>query len=104
MGKYESNAEKVKNFIEIRILPVLKKRNDLDYYETINAIASHLSVSKKVVEKEIDSLIELKKVQEIRQLTILEEEIPEWLKETIEREKETNQILKENMEMGVKKK
>lgn len=93
-SQYKSNREKVNEFLEHKILPLIRKK-DLDYYEVINIISVQLGVSKKLVEESIKMLVGNGRIAEIRVLTVTEEQISGILKELRDAEEESKKTEKE---------
>lgn len=83
---YQSQRERIKRYIEDKILPYVKKK-DLSYYKVVNGISGDLGVSISMVEDVLKNFIDTNKIKEIRQLTIQDHEIPHWMEEEKERAK-----------------
>ena len=84
MTKYISKKEKIKNFFDTEIIPILRKK-DLNFYPLAQAISSHLFVSYGDVEDTIKEYVSQGKIEEVRIITIPKTEIPNWL-ETIKQD------------------
>lgn len=91
--QYESQEEKINNFLDNKIIPILKKK-DLDHDKVIKAICLELGIKKEKVEQSISNLIELGKIKEIHILTIPNDQLDNWLKDFFEKEKEEKKEVK----------
>jgi len=99
---YQTQREKIKQFMEKKILPVIKKQ-DVDYYKLVSATRKELNTSESMIEDEIKNRIENKEIKEIRVLTINDEEIVPFFKRIVSEEKTAEKTLEELKE-GVKEK
>lgn len=99
---YQSIREKIRVFTEDKLLPVLRER-DLDYNEVIKVIIENIGCSQSMAEEGIRVLINMNKIKEIRILTIMDEEVSNWLDDLKEQEveqKKANEVIEE-IEKGV---
>jgi hypothetical protein len=85
MGK--TIREQIKQQIEQRILPYLKKQ-DLDYYKVLDGLSADIGASRNMIEAVLRSFINSNKMKEIRTLTLPDEEVGDWLKDITEEEKQ----------------
>jgi hypothetical protein len=95
--KYITKDEKLKEFIENKIIPVIKTK-DLDYYKLLSYIEEHTGYSKSRIDEALLVYIRSKRIKEIRLLTVPDEKIEDWLELQKEHEKikeETEQDIKE---------
>ena len=96
---YKSNEERVKEFIETKLISSLKN-NDLDYNKVILGMAMDLNVKKELVMKMLQSYSEINKIGIY--ISIPSDEIVDWLKNERKVEEEVESIREINI--GGKKK
>lgn len=89
---YETQKEKVKNFIIEKIMPVLQNK-DLDYYELINYIQEKTGQRQKLVEEVLLELKTSKVIKEHRILTIPDEKIQDWLDKVVSEDKKAQEVV-----------
>lgn len=94
---YKSKREEIKEFINKKVLPLLKNE-DLDYTKLINAIAHETSSGLYMVEEILNNYIEAGAIKKIITLTIPDSNLPsfmDYLKDKRERDNQTKKDLKE---------
>jgi len=92
-GKYFSKREKVRDFIETNILPIVEK-TDIDYNKTVDLVSYEVVCSHKIVVEMLDGIIASKRLvlQKDGVITIPDDELPTF----IERIKTEEKIAEEN--------
>lgn len=92
---YKTKKDLVDDWIG-RTIEYLKSNNkDVDYEKLIAEIQGNVKCSRGIIEQQISNAIHLKKLKEIHILTICDEEIPKFLDNIREREKQVAQEIKE---------
>lgn len=90
---YQTQRQKISEFLEKKIIPFIKKRGDIDYYKLIEGMVNDLGVSKSMVEDCIKTYINNNTITEHRVLTISKEEVKHWLEELSKEEKQIKEDL-----------
>jgi len=83
---YQTNRAKIINFANDKIVPLLKEK-DLEYKEVVQIISENVGCSSEMVIDGLKTLIP-NKIKEIHVLTIPDEEVTNWLRDRINKEKE----------------
>ena len=91
---YISNEQKIKDFIEIKLIPILNN-NDLDINKILPNMAMELDVKKELILKILQNYAEVNKIGWY--LTIPSEKMIDWLKEQKEIDNEVEDIKKLNI-------
>lgn len=91
MASYVTQREKVSEYITKYIIPALKLK-DLDYYETVKYIAGIIGASESLVENVLSGFAASGKLREVRLLTILENELNDFIKDMKQREKDIKEV------------
>ena len=91
---YKTKKEKINEIIE-KAIRIIKLGKDVDYHQLVSEIQSNTGVAEKIVEEQLKIAIQSKKIKEVRILTILDEDIPKFLKDLKEKEKEIEKEVEE---------
>jgi len=93
-GKYQSQDEKINNFLQNAILPALREK-DLDYKKLVKTMCFDLGVKENRVIEALNNLIEMEKIKEIRILTINDDQIDDYVKNLSKKDKEIKEDFQE---------
>lgn len=101
--QYESQDEKVNNFLENTLLPLIKEANkDIEFNEVVQQCSLHLNVKEEKIKEGLNRFIKSGKIKEIHIITIPDSEVQDWLNNLVKKDKEVNEELKE-LEHGKQK-
>jgi hypothetical protein len=88
MASYQTQRDKINDYLIRIVIPEIKKNKDVDYYKTVKFVAGATGSSETMVENVIQNLSATGQIKEHRVLTIFEEELSDFVKSLKEKEEE----------------